>query len=64
MRDATGATATAVRTVTVNNAAPGDQISVSFPNLAPGQTVRGQTTVRIAAAGTSGASNRFAIGSR
>jgi Domain of unknown function (DUF1929)/Glyoxal oxidase N-terminus/PKD domain/Bacterial Ig domain len=61
VRDATGATATAVRTVTVNNAAPGDQISVSFPNLAPGQTVRGQTTVRIAAAGTSGASNRFAI---
>jgi hypothetical protein len=61
VRDASGAMATATRTVTVNNVAPGNQISVSFPNLAPGQTVRGQTSVRIAAAGTSGSSNRFAI---
>jgi len=61
VRDASGATATAARTVTVNNAAPGNQISVSFPSLSPGQTVRGQTTVRIAAAGTSGTSNRFSI---
>jgi hypothetical protein len=61
VRDAGGATGTTTRAVTVNNAAPGDQISVTFPNLTPGQTVRGQTSVRIAAAGTSGASNRFAI---
>lgn len=60
VRDATGATATATRGVTVNNAAAG-QIGVSFPNLSPGQTVRGLTTVRITAAGTSGTSNRFAI---
>ncbi|HXD99555.1 MAG TPA: Ig-like domain-containing protein [Candidatus Acidoferrum sp.] len=61
VRDATGATATTTRAVSVNNAAPGNEISVSFPNLSPGQTVRGQTSVRIAAAGTSGANNRFSI---
>ncbi len=61
VRDATGATATAAHTVTVNNAAPGNEISVSFPTLSPGQSVRGQATVRIAATGTSGTSNRFSI---
>jgi len=62
VRDATGATATASRTVTVNNTgSPGNEISVSFPNLSPGQTVRGLATVRIAAAGTTGTSNRFSI---
>jgi hypothetical protein len=61
VRDATGATATAARTVTVNNSAPGNEISVSFPNLSPGQIIRGQTTVRIAATGTSGSNNRFSI---
>jgi hypothetical protein len=61
VRDATGATATATRPVSVNNAAPGNQIAVSFPTLSPGQTVRGLTTVRIAAAGTSGSSNRFSM---
>ncbi len=61
VRDATGATATTTRAVTINNTAPGNDISVSFPGLSPGQIVRGLTTVRIAAAGTSGASNRFSI---
>jgi hypothetical protein len=62
VRDASGATATASRTVTVNNSGvPGNEIDVSFPNLAPGQTVRGLVAVRIAAAGTAGASNRFTI---
>jgi hypothetical protein len=62
VRDASGATATASRTVTVDNTGgPGNEISVSFPNLSPGQTVRGLTTVRITAADTAGASNRFSI---
>jgi hypothetical protein len=61
VRDASGATATAARTVTVNNTATGNDISVSFPTLTPGQTVRGLTTVRVATAGTAGANNRFSI---
>lgn len=61
VRDATGATATATRAVTVNNTATGNDIAVSFPSLTPGQSVQGLTTVRIAAAGTVGASNRFSI---
>jgi hypothetical protein len=62
VRDAGGATATATRTVSVNNTGgTGNEISVSFPNLTPGQTVRGLTSVRVAAAGTAGASNRFSL---
>ncbi len=61
VRDATGATATTTRTVTVNNTATGNDISVSFPTLTPGQTVRGLATVRVATAGTAGANNRFSI---
>ena len=47
--------------MTVNNTASGNDIGVSFPTLSPGQIVKGLTTVRIAASGTNGASNRFAI---
>lgn len=62
VRDASGATATATRAVTVNNSgAPTDAIRVSFPTLTPGQTLTGTVTIRIRAEGTSGASNRFAI---
>ncbi|HEX2437031.1 MAG TPA: Ig-like domain-containing protein [Methylomirabilota bacterium] len=61
VRDASGATASATRSVTVNNTATGNDIAVSFPNLTPGQSVQGLTTVRIATAGTLGASNRFSI---
>src|SRR5688572_128271 len=60
--DADGATATATRSVTINNTGtPGNEIHVSFPGLSPGQTVRGLATVRIVAADTAGASNRFSI---
>jgi len=61
VRDASGASASATRSVTVNNTATGNDIAVSFPNLTPGQTVQGLTTVRIATAGTLGANNRFSI---
>ena len=61
-RDAGGATATATRTVTVNNGGtPLNDINVTFPTLSPGETVQGVTTLRIAADNTAGASNRFAI---
>jgi Domain of unknown function (DUF1929)/Glyoxal oxidase N-terminus/PKD domain/Bacterial Ig domain len=60
VRDATGATATTTRAVTVKNTT-GNAISVSFPTLSPGQSIRGLATVRIATSGTAGANNRFAI---
>ncbi|MGH7277219.1 MAG: galactose oxidase-like domain-containing protein, partial [Candidatus Rokuibacteriota bacterium] len=58
--DATGASASATRTVTVSNGATGG-ITVSFPGLSPGQTVSGTPRVEIRASGTSGSSNRFYI---
>jgi galactose oxidase-like protein/glyoxal oxidase-like protein/PKD domain-containing protein/Big-like domain-containing protein len=60
VRDATGAIASAVRTVTVNNNAPGT-LNVSFPNLTPGQTVQSTVPVQIAVSGASGGSNRFTV---
>ena len=60
--DATGATDTATRTITVNNGGtPLNDINVAFPTLSPGQTVGGVTTVRISTDNTAGANNRFAI---
>src|SRR6185295_3417512 len=60
--DSTGATATATRTITVNNGGtPLNDINVAFPTLSPGQTVSGVTTVRISTDNTAGANNRFAI---
>ena len=60
--DATGATDTATRTITVNNGGtPLNDINVTFPTLSPGQTVGGVTTVRISTDNTAGANNRFAI---
>jgi hypothetical protein len=61
VRDASGATATATRSVRVNNAAPPGTLTVSFPNLTPGQTVHGTVPVQIAVSGASGSSNRFTI---
>src|SRR3989454_2193477 len=61
VRDASGATATATRTVTVNNNTPPGTLQVSFPNITPGQTVQGTVPVQIAVAGASGTSNRFTI---
>jgi hypothetical protein len=61
-RDAGGATATATRTVTVNNGGtPLNDINVTFPTLSPGETVQGVARLRIAADNTAGASNRFAV---
>ncbi|HET7340632.1 MAG TPA: Ig-like domain-containing protein, partial [Methylomirabilota bacterium] len=60
VRDSTGATASATRSVTVNNNATG-QITVSFPLSTPGQDVTGVQTVRIQASNTAGATNRFEI---
>jgi len=60
VRDASGATAMATRSVTVNSSErPGTQ--VTFPNIRPGQTVRGTLPVQITAANTRGASNRFTV---
>jgi hypothetical protein len=43
--DGSGATATATRTITVNNGGtPLNDINVAFPTLSPGQTVGGVTT--------------------
>ncbi|HEY3101881.1 MAG TPA: Ig-like domain-containing protein [Methylomirabilota bacterium] len=61
VRDATGATATATRTVTVNNNAPPGTLQVTFPNIVPGQTVRGTLAVQIVVAGASGTNNRFTV---
>jgi Domain of unknown function (DUF1929)/Glyoxal oxidase N-terminus/PKD domain/Bacterial Ig domain/Galactose oxidase, central domain len=61
VRDASGATATATRSVTVNNSAPPGTLQVTFPNLTPGQTVQGTLPVQIAVANTQGASNRFTV---
>src|SRR5882724_5021760 len=61
VRDASGATATATRTVTVNNNTPPGTLQVSFPNLAPGQTMQGTVPVQITVTGTSGTSNRFTV---
>ena len=59
--DGSGATASATRSVTVNNAAPPGSLSVTFPNLTPGQTVQGTVPVQVAVGGTTGASNTFTI---
>jgi hypothetical protein len=61
VRDASGATASATRSVQVNNAAAPGRLSVSFPNLIPGQTVSGTVPVQIAVSGTTGTSNRFTV---
>jgi hypothetical protein len=61
VRDASGATATATRTVQVNNETAPGTLSVSFPNLTPGQTVRGTVPVQITVSGTTGSSNRFTV---
>jgi galactose oxidase-like protein/glyoxal oxidase-like protein/PKD domain-containing protein/Big-like domain-containing protein len=61
VRDASGATATDSRTLRVNNAAPPGTLSVSFPNLTPGQTVQGTVPVQIAVSGATGSNNRFTI---
>ena len=61
VRDASGATASATRTLQVNNSAPPGTLSVSFPNLTPGQTVRGTVPVQVAVSGTTGSNNRFTI---
>ena len=54
VRDAGGSTATATLSVTVdNNVASGD-ITVTFPNLSPGQTIRGLHSVQIQAQNISG----------
>ena len=60
VRDATGTTATATRTVAVNNNAQGT-LKVTFPNINPGQTVQGTVPVQIAVTGTSGTNNRFTV---
>jgi len=61
VRDATGATATATRTVTVdNNGSPGT-LQISFPNISPGQSVQGTVPVQIAVTGASGTNNRFTV---
>jgi hypothetical protein len=60
VRDASGTTATATRSVTVKNTASGT-LGVSFPNLVPGQTVQGSVPVQIAVSGASGSSNRFTV---
>ena len=61
VRDAAGNTATATLSVNVNNNPSSGEIGVTFPNLSPGQTVRGLQSVQIQAANTSGSSNRFEI---
>jgi hypothetical protein len=61
VRDASSATATATLSVIVNNNVSSGEITVTFPNLAAGQAVRGQQTVQIQAVNTAGASNRFEI---
>src|SRR6267143_169041 len=61
VRDASGATATATRTVTVNNNTPPGTLQVSFPNIAPGQAVQGTVPVQITVAGASGTNNRFTV---
>ncbi len=61
VRDATGATATATRTVTVNNNTPPGTLQVSFPNIAPGQAVQGTVPVQITVSGASGTNNRFTV---
>src|SRR5262249_32861568 len=61
VRDASGATAGATRSVTVNNTAPPGTLQVTFPNLTPGQSVQGTLPVQIAVANTQGASNRYTV---
>jgi hypothetical protein len=61
VRDAAGNTATTQITVSVNNNVSSGEIGVTFPNLSPGQTVRGVQGVQIQAANTAGSSNRFEI---
>ncbi|PYM23917.1 MAG: hypothetical protein DMD78_10745 [Candidatus Rokuibacteriota bacterium] len=52
VRDASGNTATATLSVNVNNNPSSGEIGVTFPNLSPGQTVRGLQSVQIQAANT------------
>jgi len=59
--DSSGATATATRALRVDNATPPGKLSVSFPNLTPGQTVTGTVPVQIQVGGTTGANNRFSV---
>jgi hypothetical protein len=61
VRDASGATATATRTVTVNNNTPPGTLQVSFLNLAPGQAMQGTVPVQITVSGASGTNNRFTV---
>ena len=61
VRDAAGNTATAQLSVSVNNNVSSGDIGVTFPNLSPGQTVRGLQSVQIQATNTAGSSNRFEI---
>jgi hypothetical protein len=61
VRDASGATAMATRTLTVNNNTPPGTLQVSFPNIAPGQAVQGTVPVQITVAGASGTNNRFTV---
>ncbi len=60
VRDASGATATATRTVTVNNNTPPGTLQVSFPNLAPGQAMQGTVPVQITVSGAA-TNNRFTV---
>src|SRR6058998_141022 len=61
VRDASGATATATRSVTVNNSTKPGTLQVTFPNIVPGQTVKGTVPVQITVSGTSGTNNRFTV---
>src|SRR5205823_10444198 len=61
VRDASGATATATRTVTVNNSTPPGTLQVSFPNISPGQTMQGTLPVQIAVSGAASGTNRFTV---
>lgn len=61
VRDAAGNTASTQITVSVNNNVSSGDIGVTFPNLGPGQTVRGLQSVQIQTTNTQGSSNRFEI---
>jgi hypothetical protein len=61
VRDAAGNTATAQLTVSVNNNISSGDIGVTFPNLGPGQTVRGLQSVQVQATNAQGSNNRFEI---
>src|SRR5438105_3835536 len=58
--DASGATATTTRMITVNNT-PQGTLQVSFPNISPGQAVQGTVPVQITVSGANGTNNRFTL---